>query len=165
MSAVDLDGGRAVGRHRGDLADRAREHRALLEEVEQALGELELLGDAAHRERLADLDGVEGAGGRVELVARTGDRVAVRAGGGLAEHPVEGLFDLGGDDVLPLARLLVGVGPREAEHVGEEALGEAVAAHDGGGELEAVLGEADGLVDLDETFVLHPSDHLGHRRP
>ena len=35
-----------------------------------------------------------------------------------------------GDDVLPLAGLLVGLGPREPEDVGEEPLGQAVAAHD-----------------------------------
>ena len=35
-----------------------------------------------------------------------------------------------GDDVLPPTGLVVGVGPRQAEDVGEEALGQAVAAHD-----------------------------------
>ena len=47
-----------------------------------------------------------------------------------------------GDHVLPLAGLLVGVGPGQPEDVGEEALGEAVAAHDPLGEALAVGGEA-----------------------
>src|SRR5690606_41856206 len=67
---------------------------------------------------------------RSHLVGRPGDGVAVRAGGGFAEQPVHRLLDGGGDDVLPLAGLGVGVGPRQVEDVGEEALGEAVPAQD-----------------------------------
>ena len=99
------------------------------------------------------------------VVVGAGDRVAVRAGGGVAEHADDGRLDRLGDDVLPLAGLLVGVGPRQLEDVGEEALGEAVAAHHPLGEPLAVLGEADGVVvDGDEALALEPLDHLGHRR-
>ena len=65
------------------------------------------------------------------------------------------------------AGLLVGVGPREPEDVGEEALGQAVAAHDLLGQVAAplrlslILPLADG----DEALVLHALDHLRHRRP
>ena len=67
--------------------------------------------------------------------------------------------------MLPLAGLGVGVGPRETEDVGQEALGQAVAAHHALGQAEAVVGEADGAVDGDQALLLHAVDHLGHRRP
>ena len=79
--------------------------------------------------RLAEHDGV----GR--LVARARDRVAVRARRRVAEHAHDGGLDLVGDDVLPLAGFLVGHGPRQPEHVGEEALGQPVLAHDSLGQL------------------------------
>ena len=86
---------------------------------------------------------------RRRLVVGAGDGVAVRAGGGLAQHAVHGQLDAVGDDVLPLAGLLVGLGPRQPEDVGEEALGQAVAADDRLGEGLAVGGEVDAPVDLD----------------
>jgi hypothetical protein len=46
VAAVDLDGGGAVGRRRRDRAGVAGLDRGVLEELEQARGELELLGDA-----------------------------------------------------------------------------------------------------------------------
>ena len=61
----------------------------------------------------------------------------MRAGRRLAEDAEHRGLDVLADDVLPLARLLVGIGPREAEDVGEEALGEAVPAHDPLGEPAA----------------------------
>jgi len=87
----------------------------------------------------------------------------VGAGGGVAEHPGEGPLDGLGDDVLPLAGLDVRVGPRQVEDVGEEALGESVAAHDPFGEAGAVGGEPDGAVDADQALRLHAADHLRHR--
>ena len=47
------------------------------------------------------------------------------------------------DHVLPLPGLVVGLGPRQLQDVGEEALGEAVAAHDPLGERRPGVGEAD----------------------
>ena len=116
----------------------------LLEELEQAGGELQLLGDAADREAAADGDLAQRRA-RPARRSRRRDRVAVRAGGGVAEHPDDGLLDRLGDDVLPLAGLLVGVGPGQPEDVGEEALGQAVAAHDPLGEALPVRREADGV--------------------
>ena len=69
-----------------------------------------------------------------------------------------------GDDVLPLAGLGVGVGPRQAQDVGEEALGQAVAAHHALGQAQPVVGEADGPVDGDQALLLHAVDHLRHGR-
>ena len=79
---------------------------------------------------------------------------------GVAHEAGEGGFDRLGDDVLPLAGFRVGLGPGEAEHVGEEALGQAVAAHHALGQPRAVVGEADGAVDGDQALVLHAPDHL-----
>ena len=68
--------------------------------------------------------------------------------------------------MLPLARLDVGVGPRQAEDVGEQALGQPVAADDLLGQAPAVVGEVDGAaVEVDEALAVHPLDHLGHGRP
>ena len=67
--------------------------------------------------------------------------------------------------MLPLAGFLVGIGPRQLEDVGEEPLGQPVAAHDPLGEPLTVGGEADGVVvDGDEALALEPLDHLGHGR-
>ena len=43
------------------------------------------------------------------------DRVAVRAGGRVAEQIHHRLLDRVADDVLPLARLVVGFGPRQLQ--------------------------------------------------
>ena len=59
----------------------------------------------------------------------------MRARGGLAEQAVDGLLDVVAHHVLPLAGLVVGLGPRQLEDVGEEALGEAVPAHHALGEV------------------------------
>ena len=67
-------------------------------------------------------------------VLRTGDRVAVRAGGGVAEQLHELLLDVGRDRVLPTVGLGVHLLPLEADHVDQQALGEPVPAHDGGRE-------------------------------
>jgi hypothetical protein len=81
----------------------------------------------------------------------------------VVEQAVDGPLDRLGDDVLPLAGLDVRVGPREPEDVGEQALGQPVAADDPLGQVEAVVGEVDGgAVEGDEALGLHPLDHLGH---
>ena len=51
------------------------------------------------------------------------------------------------------------------KHVGEEALGEAVAAHDTLGQGAAGVGEADAAGRGDQTLVLEAAHHLTHRRP
>ena len=67
------------------------------------------------------------------------DRVAVRAGGGTAEQAIHRLLDVVAHDVLPLAGLVVCLGPRQLQDVGQEALGEPVAAHYALGELDRRL--------------------------
>ena len=98
------------------------------------------------------------------MYVRAGDRVAVRARGRAAEQAVHGRLDGLAHDVLPLAGLVVGLGPRQVEDVGEEALGEAVAADDLGGEHLAVGGQADALAESDEALGLQPAHHLADRR-
>jgi hypothetical protein len=68
--------------------------------------------------------------------------------------------------VLQPLRLLVHVVPRDAEDVGQEALHQAVAAHQRGRVLAPVVGEVDGLVRVtrDVPVALEPPDHLVHRR-
>jgi hypothetical protein len=97
-------------------------------------------------------------------VAGSGDRVAVRARGRVLEHAVDGRLDVVGEHVLPLAGLRMGLGPAQAEDVGEEALGEPVTAHDPLGQREAGLGQRDAVGDGDEALGRHPPDHLGHGR-
>ncbi len=66
--------------------------------------------------------------------------------------------------MLPLARFLVGVGPRQTEHVGEESFGQAMPAHNRLGEESAVGGEPDPwAAGLDQAIGLHLLDHLRHR--
>ena len=48
----------------------------------------------------------------------------------VAEEQHELLLDVGGDRVLPAVGFLVDLLPLEADHVDEQALGEAVPAHD-----------------------------------
>jgi hypothetical protein len=69
-----------------------------------------------------------------------------------------------GDHVLPLARLGVGVGPGQSEHVGQEPFGESVAPDDLFGERSSGLGECDAVTDGEESVGLEPSDHLRDRR-
>ena len=97
-------------------------------------------------------------------VLRARDRVAVRARRRAAEEAVHRLLDGLAHDVLPLAGLVVGLGPRQVQDVGEEALGEAVPAHDLGGEQLPVGGEADALVGLDEALGLEAAHHLADGR-
>jgi hypothetical protein len=68
--------------------------------------------------------------------------------------------------VLEPLGLLVHLIPRDAEHVGQEALDQAVAANDLLGLAFAGLGEADHLVwtARDVVVALEAADHLMHRR-
>jgi hypothetical protein len=58
----------------------------------------------------------------------------------------------------------VGLGPRELEDVGEEALGQAVPAHDALGQGHAGRGELDGAVHPHEALGRHAPHHLGDGR-
>ena len=66
-------------------------------------------------------------GGRRRVRAR--DRVAVRAGGGVAQQLDQAGLDVVGDHVLPAPRLAVHLVPLEPDDVDQEALGQAVLAH------------------------------------
>ena len=66
--------------------------------------------------------------------------------------------------MLPPAGLVVRLGPRQVEHVGEESLGETVAPDDALGEGPAAFGEPNAAVGRDQSFVLEPAHHLAHRR-
>ena len=67
--------------------------------------------------------------------------VAVRACRRVAQQSVETDFDLVTDDVLPLARFVVGSRPREPDDVGEESFRQPVSSDDAGGEFFAGRGE------------------------
>src|SRR5215467_3192760 len=58
------------------------------------------------------------------------DGVAVRAGLRVAEEGTDALVEFGRDDVLEAAGLLVRFGVFDRERVGEQTLGQAVAAND-----------------------------------
>ena len=54
---------------------------------------------------------------------RAGNRVAVRARGGVAQQPNETFFDVSADYVLPLAGFVVGALPRKPDDVDKESFG------------------------------------------
>ena len=76
------------------------------------------------------------------------------------------LLDVGRDRVLPAVGLLVHLLPFEPDDVDEQALGEAVAAHDRDGDLAALRGEPEGaVVEQLGVAVLDQAVHgLGDRR-
>ena len=61
---------------------------------------------------------------------RTRDRIAVGAGGRVSQQIHQSGFDIVGDHVLPAARLAVHLVPFQPDDIDEEALGQAVLAHD-----------------------------------
>ena len=69
-------------------------------------------------------------GGDVDRVDRARDRVAVRAGAGVAEQRDEVRLQAGADRVLEAAGLLVHLGPRNLHDVGEQPFGQPVPPHD-----------------------------------
>jgi len=82
----------------------------------------------------------------------------------MAEHVRHRRLDRFAHHVFPLARFVVRLGPRELQDVGEEPLGEAVAAHHPLGQLQPVVGEADAALGGDQALGLEPSHHLADRR-
>ena len=82
-----------------------------------------------------------------------------------AEELVHRLLDRLAHDVLPLAGLVVGLRPRQVQDVGEEALGEAVAAHDLGGQQLAVAVSRMPVPVVDEALGLEAAHHLADGRP
>ncbi len=104
--------------------------------------ELEVLGEATEDDAGARLDVPEAdEPGEVDRAGGAGDRVAVRAGGGVAEQLDEAALDLVGDHLLPPDRLLVGAVPGEPEDPDQEVLDQPVAADQALGQAPAGLGE------------------------
>ncbi len=66
--------------------------------------------------------------------------------------------------MFPLAGLVVGLGPRQLEHVGQEHLGESVTTHDPFPEPAPGVGEADAVVGGDQTLGLEALHHLADGR-
>ncbi len=99
-----------------------------------------------------------------ELI-ETGDGVAVRRLGGVAEQLDQPALDLLAHDVLPPAGLVVDVRPVEPDDIAQQALGETVLAHHVDGLLSSVVGQLEAAVlrDDDETVALHTADRLRHR--
>ena len=116
-------------RHLVHGEDAPRPHRVLLQEGEQPRVLLRLLGHAQDGDLLAGA-GVAQRDTRRALgraaVARDG--VAVRAGGRVAEQVVDAIGDPFGQRVLQVMRLLIGLGPAQAHHLGQQPLAEGVAA-------------------------------------
>ena len=137
---------------------------------------LEVLAHAPQHEALRGLgdEGREGVsasaeGGVVDVdaeLAQARNGIAVGRAGGRVEDLDEALLHVQGDDVLPAAGLVVDLLPLEADDLGQEALGEAVRAHDLTGQLRADPGQFDGavLVDEEEFVAFHARDGLGDGR-
>ncbi len=159
---------RAVGATQRDvllvaLGEHALEPRleaGRLQIVQQVLG---LVLEAQHANRGAELD----VGERHAREARAGDdRVAVRAGLGVADRGEHALLEHRRHRVLEALGLLVDLVPGNAEHVGQEALDQAVAADDALGVRGAAVGEGDRAVAAarDVAVALEAADHLVHGR-
>ena len=88
----------------------------------------------------------------------------MRTRGRASEHTVHRPLDGVAHDVLPFAGLVVRVGPRQSEHVGEEPLGDAMAADDELGQRLTRRREPDGAIGRDQALGLEPADHLADRR-
>jgi hypothetical protein len=128
--------------------------------VQQILG-LVLEAQHANRRALAHV------GQRHPWQARAdADRVSVRARGRVADRRKHALLEHRRHRVLEPLRLLVHLIPGDAEHVGQEALDQAVAANDLLGLALAARGERDHLVGAarDVVVALEAADHLVHRR-
>ena len=96
-----------------------------------------------------------------------GDRVAVRRLRRMVEQVDEAALHGLRHHVLPPAGLGVDELPVEADHVGEEPLGQAVLAHHPGGKSVPLGGQLEVSVALDghQAVALHARDRLRHRRP
>ncbi len=119
-------------------------------------------GDLGH---VAGLELVERRISGMSLTSGAGIGKAVGAGRGLLQDDEEPVFDLLGQVVLEARGQAVGLVPCVPEHVGEEALDDAVAADDrhghlppDGGELHAPVGDV-----VDQPAVGQPLDGGGHR--
>ena len=100
----------------------ARRQRPGLEVGEQAGVLLGLLGDPVDGRPLAGLDLAQADAGRPSLRGLGIDRVAMGARLGMAEHLVESGLDARRDGALEAHRLVVGLGPAEADRPSSAAI-------------------------------------------
>ena len=111
---------------------------------------------------LADVDRRQRRGGWLDVVG-AGDRVPVRAGGGVAEQTIERRFDGRAHHVLPFAGLVMSLGPGQLEDIGEKALGQPVPAHDAFRQGQPSVCETNPPVRRDQPLMLQPAHHLADR--
>ena len=151
-----------------DLEDVPRPDAVLLEERQQPRVLLRLLGDSQDRHRAAARRiGQRNAGRALRRVAVARDRVAVRAGRRAAEQLVDAVGDPVAERVLEVMSLLIGLGPAEADHLGQQPLGQRVASEGALGGLAAAIGEvqlARLAVDRNKPLPAEARDHLGDGR-
>ena len=126
---------------------------------------LGLLGDPVDRRLLAGLDLAERRPGRPPAGGLGVDRVAVRAGLGMAEHLVEAGLDPRRDRALQPGRLLVRLGPAEPDHRGQQPLEQCVATEDRVGGRAAGVGqdELPTVALVDEAVGGEAAEHLARR--
>jgi hypothetical protein len=144
-------------------ASRPGQEAAVLQQLERLVVALERLRDAhdVHRSdrRVGEQDRVR----VLRLVARAGDRVAVRAGARVAELLDQLGLDVGGDDAVVPGRLVVHLPPLEPDEVGEHPFHQPVAAHGGPGVLPAGRRQLDPAVSSTGRLGVGPGDEVGDR--
>jgi hypothetical protein len=88
----------------------------------------------------------------------------VRAGRRVAEQRDELFLDVGRDRVFPAVGLAVDLLPLEPDYVDEQSFGQAMPAHDRGGEAPALVGEVEAAVavKLDVAVLAEAADGLRH---
>jgi hypothetical protein len=90
----------------------------------------------------------------------------VRTRAGVVQQHDETFLDLGRDHPFPPLRLLVGLVPRQTDHVDQQMLGEPVPAHQADRHRAPVVGEPQGpTLGGDEPVGDKPLHLLGDRRP
>jgi hypothetical protein len=83
------------------------------------------------------------------------DRISVRAGLGMAEERADPLVELGTDDVLEFAGLIVRFGIFDGERVFEQSLREPMTPHDVARSARARVGQLDVAVERLYQLQLH----------
>jgi hypothetical protein len=143
---------------------RARDEAVLLE-VDEELGVLlGLLGDAVDGHVRAGRHVGQRRAGRASLRRPGVDRVAVRARRRVADQRVDRGFHTHRDLALQAHRLLVRLGPAEADHLGQQPLQQRMPSEDDVGQPAAFLGHPKLALgrsaDRHEPFGDETADHL-----
>ena len=140
----------------------ARRQGPRLEVRQEARVLLGLLGDPVDRGLLAGLDLAERRPGRAAACRLGIDRVAMRARLRVAEHLVEARLDPWRDRALEACRLLVRLGPAEADDRGQQPFEQRVAAEDrvSGGSAGPGQDQLATVRLVDEAVRAEPAEHL-----